>query len=736
VWTEGGFGDTFSVMSDPSASDSQNVPVLESIEQESGRGGLEPNAQALLYLLRIYTTNHRSARVDRLEFVNFVKNYAGRYTLKFPQMEAFVQHTEGMVNTYLRVLTEHGLCSLEKEGQEDRWIFFPRYFIEALHKAYKAIEAKPEIPFPSAEDLKITIPEHLIMDLNIKTDFVSALGELQTEQAQILRVTFPQLVNPLLVTSDLVERKLMELAVHKLRVYLESRNNASYIVHRLHPALRGNERGLRDMISAVMTKPIRAVGTLLEPSDFSFRFWAHFANLVLQEHKDIEEKTAEEHGFCQAAYLIGFYNVHFRGRQQKQNEKSSLVKKFEVQFHKYPYAYTLKDLYNVRDTKGVPLIRQSTKEVFLEYLENKTQAEGYEKLPELVQLKTIHGKNYYIHKDLLVPLFVKMLHEQAREMKDYYVEEWVRLLKDNKRTMAMSEDQEFSRDLDITLKNRAPFLYSLLNYSLLYLAKEQGNINYDMARTMDQVLDEKKGQLQPLPKILGISRKEVLDDAKLRIPIWRRLTIFRGLFYFFQNIFRGLRKTWRRSRERAETRKPDGRIASRHEPDARTPDGRTPDGRTPVTTRAGTSRGAFSTAAAPPESGGAAAGAAEQVGSTTLRPVTSQQLAAYRRAVSDLKEQFVGSDRTIAGSLNELMEKWNPLYDPQARSNLVEDVNAMVRDYLRNIRRTFRITPPDAARIRSLADKLAANKSFDRIKHKDYFTRYIEIYMIKLLGEN
>jgi hypothetical protein len=708
-------------MSDSSAPDSQDVPVLESVEQESGRSGLEPNAQALLHLLRIYTANHRSARVDRLEFINFVKNYAGKYTLKYPQMESFVERTEGMVNTYLRVLTERGLCSLEKEGQEDRWIFFSRYFIEALHKAYKSIEAKPELPFPAADDLKITIPEHLITELNIKTDFVSALGELQTEKTQILRVTFPQLVNSLLVTSDLVERKLMELAVHKLRVYLESKNNATYIAHRLHPALRGNERALRDMISAVMTKPGRAVGTLLEPSDFSFRFWAHFANLVLQEHKDIAEKTLEEHAFCQAAFLIGFYNVHYRGRQQKENEKSALLKKFETQFHKYPYAYTLKDLYNLRDTKGVPLLRQNTKDAFLEYLESKTKTESYETLPELVQLKTVHGKNYYIHKDLIVPLFVKMLHEQSREIKDYYVEEWVRLLKENKRIMAMSEDQEFARDLDITLKNRAPFLYSLLNYSLLYLAKEQGKINYDMARTMDQVLDAKKGQLQPLPKILGLSRKDVMDDAKLRVPIWRRLTIFRGLFYFFQNIFRGIRKTWGKSRKRSGTSKPGA-------PQPGTPPPGTPKSETP---RATVSASAFSS-----ESGGIADGTAAQVGSTTLRPVTSQQLAAYRRAIGGLKEQFVGSDKTISDSLSELMEKWNPLYDPQARKNLVEDVNAMVRDYLRNIRRTFRITPPDAARIRSLAEKLAANKSFARIKRKDYFTRYLEIYMIKLLGEN
>jgi hypothetical protein len=319
-----------------------------------------------------------------------------------------------------------------------------------------------------------------------------------------------------------------------------------------------------------------------------------------------------------------------------------------------------------------------------------------------------------------------MLFEQAREIKDYYVDEWAALLKENRRIMAMSDDQEFGRDLDITLKNRSPFLYSLLNYNLLYLAKEQGKINYDMARTMDQVLDEKKGQLQPLSKILGLNRKAVLDDAKLRVPIWRRLTIFRGLFYFFQNIIRGIKKTLQKSKQRSTARGGDHGFGDAPMAGA---------GRSGAVGSESNRVGGSAASTSSP-GGGTPPGATDQVGSTTLRPITSQQLAAYRRAVSSLKEQFVGPEKTVAASLSQLMEKWNPLYDPQARTNLVEDVNAMVRDYLRNIRRTFRITPPDAARIRSLAEKLAANKSFDRIKRKDYFTRYIEIYMIKLLAES
>jgi len=116
-------------------------------------------------------------------------------------------------------------------------------------------------------------------------------------------------------------------------------------------------------------------------------------------------------------------------------------------------------------------------------------------------------------------------------------------------------------------------------------------------------------------------------------------------------------------------------------------------------------------------------------------PVSARQLAVYRNAVQNLKVQFVGSDKTVPERLGELAEKWNPLYDPKARTDLVEDVNAMIRDYLRTLRRGFRLKPPDSARLQALAAQVSRNQAFDRIKRKDLFLRYIEVYMIKILGE-
>lgn len=690
-------------MTTPGAASDQGVAPLESLESPGGAMPLEPHAEALLSMLRLYTLNQHSSRVSVTEFTGFVKHYAGRHSLKYPQLTEFGRRTEGMVDTYLRTLAEHDLCSLELEGQQARWILFPRYYQEAIARAYQAIEVKAELPFPTEEDLRLNLPAAAVSEINIKTDFVSALSELKADKPAVLRLTFPDMINTMVVSSDLVQKKLLELAVHKMRVYMESRNNSSYVMHRLTPALRGNEHALRDMIAEILQKPGRAVASLLEPTDFSFRFWAHFANLLLQEFREVVTKTPEEHSYCQAAYLIGFYNVHYRGNLQRQSERERLHKRFEAQFRKYPYAYTLRDLQALRDEKGAPLVRKDSRDVFLEFLDQKTRPDGYQMLPELVHIRTVHEKDYYVHRDLLVPLFVKLLHEKSRELRDCYVEEWEQDLKQGRRTLAMSDDGEFGRDADMSLKTRAPFLYSLLNYNLLKSAKDQGKGDYENAKVLDRCLDEKGGHLQPLPQILGYTRKQLLDDAKLRVPLWQRLSLFKGIFYFFQRLFRGLKQAIAQARSRRPER--------------------------------AKKTGAGVDAAGATEARGASEQSAVHGESTTLRPASAQQLAAYRKALQALKLELVGPQKTIPESLHELTEKWNPLYDPQARTDLVEDVNAMVRDFLRNLRRGFRASPPDAARIRSLAEKVSGNKAFDRIKRKDLFVRYIEIYMLKLLGE-
>jgi hypothetical protein len=86
-------------------------------------------------------------------------------------------------------------------------------------------------------------------------------------------------------------------------------------------------------------------------------------------------------------------------------------------------------------------------------------------------------------------------------------------------------------------------------------------------------------------------------------------------------------------------------------------------------------------------------------------------------------------DRT----LEQLVDRWNPLIDPGPKQDLVKDVNALARDFLRPIRRSLVAQPPDASRIASLAEQLAASRSLAQIGNREPLLRYLSLYMLQSL---
>lgn len=65
----------------------------------------------------------------------------------------------------------------------------------------------------------------------------------------------------------------------------------------------------------------------------------------------------------------------------------------------------------------------------------------------------------------------------------------------------------------------------------------------------------------------------------------------------------------------------------------------------------------------------------------------------------------------------------------------MEDVNALVRDFLRPIRASFQRSPPDSKRIGALAEQLSASKSLAKIVKREPLKRYIELYILRCLSE-
>jgi len=72
-------------------------------------------------------------------------------------------------------------------------------------------------------------------------------------------------------------------------------------------------------------------------------------------------------------------------------------------------------------------------------------------------------------------------------------------------------------------------------------------------------------------------------------------------------------------------------------------------------------------------------------------------------------------DRELASYINQ----WNPLLDKQLRANLTEDVNSLIRDYMRRTIRTLKASNFTVERIQNLAAVLIKTSALQKIKDKE-----------------
>ena len=100
---------------------------------------------------------------------------------------------------------------------------------------------------------------------------------------------------------------------------------------------------------------------------------------------------------------------------------------------------------------------------------------------------------------------------------------------------------------------------------------------------------------------------------------------------------------------------------------------------------------------------------------------------------SEIEKLIVPPDSTLDSELTSYLNEWNHLLDKTAKKNLVEDVNSLIRDYLRKILRTSSPSSFTLERIKELSYTLAKTPALQKIKDQENLQVYIQLYMLRLI---
>ena len=615
-------------------------------------------------------------------------------TIELKQFTASSPHAdEGEIEEDLRELEKAGRCVLMPPGGPIKTISLPDYYLILLEEELGAVSVDPSKPFPREETLRAPIPPSQMIAVDIKTDFAQFLAGVGASAQPVAKLIFPEGIENIIAPRSAAGSRLVEAAVGKLSAYLSDPRNAGYVESKLLSILKGNDVLIRQMVDDAANKPKKAAESVFAPSDFAFRFWTYLVNLVLQDFRKKKEKTVQDHGVCQSAYIVGYYAFFRKGQTQKEQEKAADMRSLEQLIRKPPYLFTFETLYGLRDDRGVPFVAKHSHQFIHSFLEEKTRRTGDESLPFMVRIHdAARNKDYFIQRDLVIPVFLKKLAETGEELHDLYLNDWIGYLKRHENRRIVKNDDAFKRDVELRVKEGYPLLQSLAHAPLLFLARSETVISQEAKEEIGRCL-EPDNSLRPLAEIMGLFRSMILSEARSYLPIWETMPILRQIVALFRALFSMRRKP--RVAAPAQEEKP----APQPRPE--------PEEEQPVPQRP------------------AAARAAEASERETLNR--------YRRSLQIIRDRYVPLGKNIDTALEELAEKWNPLYAEAQKKDLVEDVNALVRDFLRPVKRTLMAVPPDIKRIQALAEQLSGSKSLSQIKKKEPLRRYLELFMIKCL---
>jgi hypothetical protein len=635
----------------------------------------------LYTILKGYADKTNSPYIKINAFISFLETYASHYVKEYPDLVHWTANTAANFWAHISPLVESGKCELLSDTKEEQ-LYLCQYYVELIQQAYLSPDKNVEMPFPCEESLKINFGDNEIKYLSVEHDLAPYLEENGNEiddPHMIIRLIFPDNFGSALILSSMIPYRLLETALLKIRNYLRNEGNRDYALHKLTVQLQGRENYLHEMLDQLIIRPLDCLAKLADGGENSAFFWVCFCSLVRNDIKKKNDFLSEDLAVLQAVFVVDACNNFYQLRAIKKRERELALKNLELQLENPPFLYSLEEITKFSNNKGIPLMGQYSPEDLDQYIKTKTALAADQKLPELL---IVSGKNYerrFVRKNKLIVLCMRLLNEARPQIKKAVETRWAKLLREYRKEAAMTNDEQFEKLLEISIEKITPALASVLKSKWLYLVYEEVSHNQEILSESSRLY--LNGSLVPYASLLMLNRKNILTDIRILLPFWYSIPLFVALISFFRNL----------RRNSPVIKSPENSlsvIADEEPEEPAVPQGQARD---------------------------------------TIREI--------RQAAKEMENDLVPPGHTRDTYLRELEDGWGRLLNKQKRGEMVEDVNALIRDRLRQNMRMKRHIRINRESLNALAEGIiSSSPSLQSLSGQESLRLYIMLYLVKQLA--
>ena len=626
-------------------------------------------------IIRFYAEKQKSPFIDFREFCTWIKKYAEHHVEDQADLVKYLGDPTSTVTAELTGLEQKHLAATIANGNK-KMIVAITYFTSKYTERYKELAKNESIPYPIESDLPKKFPTSILERKNAQEYFIQNINEEPSKSQNLYVIVFARELPPLLLPACVPIKALIESAQMKIRKILKKEEYHDYFLKKMRSANPSKEISVKNFFSSFVDKDYSGYVDVTDGDQYYM--WNQLCYFVRQDFEKIQDRTSDDTSVLQAISISEIHSSYLKEKFQTDRKRSEALNELEKALGNPPYFYSTPQILKFQDKNGKNLLGQYTEEDLKETLLKLSTESEDNTLPKLVVFKVASGTRYYIYKNKVISLIVRLCNEAHDAIKEILSNSWYEAMLEYSRLPEMTDKAKFELKLEKLVEDNSPVLYALLNANFITLLSAEKNLD-DSLSAFQLFVD---GHLLPYSQLLMLKSEDIMTDVKLRLPFIYTIPLISWLIGFFRS-----RKIEKQKKEK---------LVKKEVPD-------------PM----------------------------ELLDSddSQKKPSKSRHEALAEKA-KELFAEFVPEGSTVDRELNFLAKQWNRMISKEAYNNLTEDVNSLIRDYTRRVCNTLTAQTFTKERIENLADALVRTPNMQKIQDQNALTEYVQLYMLRLVSNS
>ena len=622
-------------------------------------------------IIRFYADKQKSPFIDLREFCTWIKKYAEHHVEEQAELVKYLGDPTSTVTAELTGLEQKRLASVLQNGNK-KMVVSIAYFSLKYAERYNELLKNESIPYPIETDLPKKFPTTVLERKAAQDYFIQNMNEPASKSQNLYIVVFPRELPSLLLPACVPIKLLIESSQMKIRKILKKEEYHDYFLKKLRSANPSKEISVKNFYSAFVDKDYTGYVDVTDGDQYYL--WNQLCYFVRQDFEKIQDRTSDDTSILQAISISEIHSTYLKEKFQTDRKREEALKELQSALGNAPYFFSTPQIVKFQDKNGKQLLGQYSEEDLKQTLLKLSTESEDNTLPKLVVFKVASGTRYYIYKNKVISLIVRMCNEAHDTIKDMLVSSWYDTMIEYSKLPEMHYNAKFELKLEKLVEEHSPVLYALLNANFMnILSYENNDDNIEGFRLFVD------GKLLPYSDLLMLKNSKIYANAKSRLPFYYTLPVISWIM----SLFNGRSKDKKRA-----------------------------------TSSAVTTKNPFEEE--------------EEKKSDTGPKLTKTQ--ALAKNAKEISKDLIPEGSTLDRELNYLTKQWNKMISKEAYNNLTEDVNSLIRDYTRRVVKTLSATSFTRERVENLAKTLVNTPNMQKIKEEKALTEYVILYMLRLVS--